>query len=434
MFGLPRGATLCWLLTVGVGGGLFLTSAAAAAGDLRLAFPVAMFALAGAIAETFGVPMPSSRPGHRVDTTVSSAVYLAVILLFPIHWAVLCVVASLGMAHAVARRSAWFKVAFNAAQIGLTAALAGSVFHLGAQGRSLLAVEATPWLLLAVAVYFLANSFHVIAMVSLASNLSLRLTWWRTYRNVLPAYLGILFVGVLIALLWSTAPWGIAIAVAPLAALYYALRNTVNLETQTIDALFRLADILDDRDAYTHGHSVRVGEYAERLALALGQSGDDAYLVFLAGRLHDIGKSAVKNEVLLKPGPLDAEERGHMSSHPLVGSSMLARFALFREVATYVRSHHERWDGTGYPDGQRGEEIPFGARIIAVADAYDAMTTTRPYRSALPHDEAVRRLREGAGIQWDARVVAAFLQLLEEEGRTTVRPVTAAGAASHSPA
>jgi putative nucleotidyltransferase with HDIG domain len=233
-----------------------------------------------------------------------------------------------------------------------------------------------------------------------------------------------LFTGVLIAVLWSTAGWAIAIAAIPLTAIYYTLRNTVSLETNTVEALFQLADILDARDNYTHGHSLRVGQYAEKLALRLGLSGDDALMVFLAGRLHDIGKCAIRNEVLLKPGALDEDERAHMCIHPEVGGSMLESFSLFRECARYVRGHHERWDGKGYPDKLSGDSIPLGARIIAVADAFDAMTTTRPYRKALPVSEAYRRLNEGAGTQWDPRIITAFLELLDTTPLGQPEPVT----------
>jgi HD-GYP domain-containing protein (c-di-GMP phosphodiesterase class II) len=274
-------------------------------------------------------------------------------------------------------------------------------------------MDTVPWVLATVLTYFMLSTALVSMMVAMASGLPARLTWWRAHRHTWPATLGMLFTGVLIAVLWSTSAWTIALAAIPLTAIYYTLKNTVSLETQTVDALFNLADILDARDSYTHGHSLRVGQYAEKLALAMRLSGDDAHLIFLAGRLHDIGKCAIKNEVLLKPGALNAEEFEHMCIHPEVGSSMLASFSLFSECARYVRGHHERWDGRGYPDKLQGENIPLGARIIAVADAFDAMTTTRPYRKALPIAEARRRLSEGAGSQWDARIVTAFLRLLE---------------------
>jgi HD-GYP domain-containing protein (c-di-GMP phosphodiesterase class II) len=112
-----------------------------------------------------------------------------------------------------------------------------------------------------------------------------------------------------------------------------------------------------------------------------------------------------------------------MCIHPEVGSSMLASFSLFKECARYVRGHHERWDGTGYPDKLQGENIPLGARIISVADAFDAMTTTRPYRKALPVAEARRRLDEGAGTQWDARIVATFLHLLDTTSLGQPEPI-----------
>jgi putative nucleotidyltransferase with HDIG domain len=242
-----------------------------------------------------------------------------------------------------------------------------------------------------------------------------------------------LFTGVLVAVLWVTSPWTIALAAIPLTAIYYTLRNTVSLETQTVEALFNLADILDARDAYTHGHSLRVGQYAEKLALQVGVSGDDAHLIFLAGRLHDIGKCAVKNEVLLKPTALNKEEFEHMCIHPEVGGSMLASFSLFKECARFVRAHHERWDGTGYPDKLQGEAIPLGARIISVADAFDAMTTTRPYRKALPLAEARRRLEEGAGSQWDARIVSAFIYLLDTTSLAESEPTPLAEPTPLSP-
>jgi HD-GYP domain-containing protein (c-di-GMP phosphodiesterase class II) len=129
--------------------------------------------------------------------------------------------------------------------------------------------------------------------------------------------------------------------------------------------------------------------------------------------LHDIGKCAINNEVLLKRSSLDEEETNHMRRHPEVGSAMLAHFSLFSDVALFVRGHHERWDGQGYPDGLQGEAIPLESRIIAVVDSYDAMTTTRPYRVALAHAEALRRLQNGAGRQWDPRVVATFVKWAE---------------------
>ena len=238
----------------------------------------------------------------------------------------------------------------------LTAGAATMVWRLAGVGATPLDLRSIVWILLAIVAFFVVNSLLVSSIIAFASDMPVRVTWWRAHRHTWHASLGMHFVGVLIAVLWVTSPWTIALAAIPLTAIYYTLRNTVTLETQTIDALFNLADILDARDPYTHGHSLRVGQYAEKLALAMDLPGDDAHLIFLAGRLHDIGKCAIKNEVLLKAGPLTDDEREHMCIHPEVGSSMLASFSLFRECARYVRGHHERWDGKGYPDGLAGRD------------------------------------------------------------------------------
>jgi HD-GYP domain-containing protein (c-di-GMP phosphodiesterase class II) len=398
---------------------IFASSAFGAARDLRLAPSALLFAIAGAIAQSFYVALPTSRPGNPYTMTVGAAVGVAAILLFPLHWAVVIVTLAL----LVGRKGVWFKRVFNAGHLTLTAALAGFVWSLAGPDGSLVHISAVPLVLATVLAYFVCSSLLVSTMVAVASGLPVGLTWRRAHRHTWPATLGTLFTGVLVAVLWMTSPWTIALAAIPLTAIYYTLRNTVSLETQTVDALFQLADILDARDSYTHGHALRVGQYAETLALQMGLSGDDAHLIFLAGRLHDIGKCAIKNEVLLKPGALTDEERAHMSIHPEVGSSMLASFSLFTECARYVRGHHERWDGNGYPDQLAGENIPLGARIIAVADAFDAMTTTRPYRTALPISEAQRRLADGAGTQWDPQVIPAFLKLLETTSLGQPEPV-----------
>ena len=403
-------------------------SSIAASQDLALAPVVSLFLLAGVVAQSCKVSLPTARPGHRLDQTLGSAVIVASILVLPTHWAVL--VGAAATAFARGGRRAWFDRCFNTCQLTLSTAGSGAVWHLAGPAPRAGDVAAVQWIALALPVYLVLDAFWNSGLVALASGLPVWLVCWRSYRNIWPATVSIALLGVLVAVLWTTSPWAIALVSIPLCALYYTVRNTVSLETQTREALFDLADILDARDPYTHGHSLRVGEYAEKLALAIGLSGEDAHLIYLAGRLHDIGKCAVRNEVLLKPAALDEEERAHMCIHPEVGSSMLHAFSLFGQCAAFVRGHHERWDGTGYPDRLRGDAIPLGARVIAVADAYDAMTTTRPYRTALPREEAFRRLRKGAGAQWDARMVEAFLALMGAEPLAAEPPTELAVSAS----
>jgi putative nucleotidyltransferase with HDIG domain len=313
------------------------------------------------------------------------------------------------------------KLLFNMGNYTLSVAAASAVWSMGGGASVLASPLSIPFIVIAALTYFATNTGLTAAMVAFVLDLPIRLVWRRSHGNMLTANLALLAVGVPAAALWLAYPWMLVCLAIALLAVHGAMTDRVKLETQTLESLFELADILDARDKYTHGHSERVGHYAEQLAVQLQLSGERTHLAFLAGRLHDIGKCAIDNEVLLKPGALAQSERDHMRRHPEVGSAMLAHFSLFREVARFVRGHHERWDGKGYPDGLRGEAIPLESRIIAVVDSYDAMTTTRPYRVALAQAEAVRRLQEGAGQQWDPQLVSTFVKWVEHhEPRRTV--------------
>lgn len=177
------------------------------------------------------------------------------------------------------------------------------------------------------------------------------------------------------------------------------------------DGVTMLAHALEARDSYTSGHSRRVERLAARIAVQLGYTGDALAALELGARLHDVGTIGIRDELLVKPGPLDPEELEHVQSHTLLGERILQPFLLGEPtVLQVVRSHHERMDGNGFPDGLSGESIPLPARIVAVADAYDAMTTNHAYRSPCSPDQAVGVLRDGVGRQFDSDVVDAFVK------------------------
>ncbi len=182
-----------------------------------------------------------------------------------------------------------------------------------------------------------------------------------------------------------------------------------------------LARAVDARDAYTGSHSERVADLAARLAMRLGVDREQVELTRLAGSLHDLGKLAIPEEILRKPGPLSETERLVLERHPQIGFRMLESLGV-DPVADWVLHHHERWDGSGYPDGLPGDEIPLGARIIFVADAYDAMTSDRVYRDRLTDDEAIAELERCAGSQFDPTIVDALAKelRLHVETRTAI--------------
>jgi putative nucleotidyltransferase with HDIG domain len=174
----------------------------------------------------------------------------------------------------------------------------------------------------------------------------------------------------------------------------------------TIEAVLAM---LRARDEATCVHSRATGMWCRRLAETMGLSGTMTDRIVLAGVLHDVGKIATPDEILLKPGPLDAAEWATMRQHAVFGAEILADIPSLAQYAPIVRSHHERYDGTGYPDHLAGESILFEARVIAVADAFHAMISDRPYRAALSFGSALTVLREGSGTQWDAEIVAAMV-------------------------
>jgi diguanylate cyclase (GGDEF)-like protein len=174
-----------------------------------------------------------------------------------------------------------------------------------------------------------------------------------------------------------------------------------------------LAHAVDARDAYTGSHSYMVGELAARVAKRMGLDSESIELTRLAGSLHDLGKLAIPEEILRKPGPLNEAERLVLERHPQIGYRMLDSLGV-EPVATWVLHHHERWDGHGYPEQKAGDDIPLGARILFVADAYDAMTTDRVYRGRLSHDRAIAELERCAGTQFDPDVVAAFKEEFDQ--------------------
>jgi putative nucleotidyltransferase with HDIG domain len=180
-------------------------------------------------------------------------------------------------------------------------------------------------------------------------------------------------------------------------------------------SLLGLANALEAKDPYTRGHSERVAALSRRLASALGLAPAVVDIVGQAGLLHDIGKIGVPEGILRKPRSLSPEEWQIMRGHPVIGAQIVAPFEFFEAAARVIRHHHERWDGSGYPDGLTGDDIPLEARVVAVADVFDALTSARSYRPALTRDAAHAILLQEAGRTLDTMVVAALLDMLNME-------------------
>lgn len=192
-------------------------------------------------------------------------------------------------------------------------------------------------------------------------------------------------------------------------------RKTQEYAALSLHVVQALAEAIDAKDSYTNGHSSRVAEYAREIARRFGYAEKQQEEIYMMGLLHDVGKIGIPNSVLNKPGRLTDDEFAIIKRHPVLGARILERVEEMPKLAIGARWHHERYDGTGYPDGLKGPEILEEARIIAVADAYDAMSSRRSYRDALPQDAVRREIESGRGTQFDPAFADIMLQMIDED-------------------
>jgi HD-GYP domain-containing protein (c-di-GMP phosphodiesterase class II) len=240
--------------------------------------------------------------------------------------------------------------------------------------------------------------------------------WLLALRDGGLLFLAMAPLGALAANAFEQSPWTLLYFPLLLWVIYRGFKLFAHLRDDTDKALIVLANTIDKRDAYTYQHSVRVAGYVADIAARLNLPADEIDLIVSAAHVHDLGKIAIDNRILFKEGPLTDEERLQVNTHPAAGAELAGQFSMYGEGADIIRHHHERWDGAGYPDGLAGDAIPLGARIIAVADVYDAMTSDRPYRRALSHEVALSELVRGSGTQFDSRVLEAFLARRDGQG------------------
>lgn len=303
---------------------------------------------------------------------------------------------------------------FNAASSALSTGTAAVVYAaLAGPSSSATALAA------AVSAAAVAGYLAQTALVDIAVALQLRRdplrSWWRVHRADVVPEAALYAVGATVALLGAGQIWVLLFIALPMVVVLLVLREWTRMRGRTRATLVQLADLIDKRDRYTYGHSQRVADLAQRLATRMRLAPSQIELITEAARLHDIGKVTTPDGVLQKRGGLNAHEWDVMHRHSEEGYQILQQVSDFWEGAELVRAHHERPDGRGYPRGARGLELPIEASIISVCDAYDAMTSDRVYRKALPLNRVRAELLAGRGTQWHAEVVDALLGLVSVE-------------------
>jgi len=401
----PRGFTIQAIV---------LASAAALALASVPAVPIPPLVLAVAFvvmgaAEMGAVPLPG---GGTVS--VGGALDIACLLVLGPFATAWLDVASTLLAQGLVQRRSPAQVAYNAAAFALTALAAGAAFQAagGQVGRIGLPHDLLP-LLACGATYFVLNSS--LAALGLAGfhHGGPRRAWVQAVREGLPVHLSFLGLGACLALAYLKAgASGLLLCLVPFLVARHAFRLYVEIRQDLSDFVRALSEVLDEVDPYTRQHSARVAAYAVRLARAVGCPEREVADVEMAALVHDLGKIGPQHQrILNKAGTLSQEDQRTLRGHPATGAGIVARVRALRRAARIVRLHHERPDGLGYPLGLSEHQIPRGARILNVADAFDAMTSDRPYRRALAATAALRELERGAGTQFDRQVVECLLAL-----------------------
>lgn len=345
-------------------------------------------------------------------SSVSYIPYLAGLVLLGPAWSMLLAGTAVFFGETIVRRKPPLKITFNVSKEIVSVGAAGWLY-VGLGGvPSLSQFHAAPLAFaVAVASFFVLNSGSTAVAIALSSETTLGASLHRLVGTSLLFDLLSTPLALLLGFLYITLGLaGILVVVVPLFLVRHVHAVNLRLEQANRELLELMVKAIEARDPYTSGHSVRVSRTASLLARQLGLSAKQVEEVETAALLHDVGKIHEQYARLLqKEGPLTPEERALMQTHSVRSYELVRTISSFREgLDVAVRHHHENFDGTGYPDGLRGHDIPLGSRIIMVADTVDAMTTDRPYRRALGFDQVVRELQKYSGIQFDPAVVEAF--------------------------
>ena len=378
----------------------------------------ASFVILAVLAEVYATWIPT----YNWEISSSIAIYLAAVFILGTNLAVLLVFLASLLSEMFLRwrsddedsMSGILPITFNVSQLVVTVTLAGLLLQvLQRQSLHIATIRDFGLAIAAFGTYFVANLSFVIGIVSLTEKRPFFMSLAGSIRQFFVQYLVLCVSALLLTSLHSISVWHVFLALFPLTLVHISFRGYVKLQTEARNTFERISQLLDARDHYTAVHSKEVAELAVKIGQEMGLGQRRVDQIDIAARVHDIGKVAIPDAILLKPGKLDEDEWAKMREHPVISAELIAGIEIYSPVAKAVRHEHERWNGTGYPDGLKGEEIPLLARIIAAADIYNALTTDRPYRKAFSKDETICMINEMTEIELDPTVASALLRVIE---------------------
>lgn len=378
---------------------------------------VFVFAVLSVIAESLLIPTPGER-----GLSVGFAIGLAAIMIFGVPEAawITCV----GVMLRVMKRDGIlyhpfnfpvYKTLFNGANAALSAGLSGFCYiYLGGVPGTIDLNSTTYAIIASIIVYILTNAGIMSILMHFITGENFLYNFYKNIIWVVKDYLAMAPLAIIMAIAYINYNIvGVLLFFGPLLFARYSFKMYIDMRRIYIDTVKSLSQAVEAKDPYTNGHSIRVSEYSCNLAEKLGLPQKKIENLKIAAILHDIGKIGVEENILNKPGRLTEEEFDKIKQHPEIGVKIIKDIDFLKDVASIILSHHERYDGTGYPEGRTVENIVLESQILSLADVFDALTSERPYRSAMTVEEALDIIENGKGSQFDYRLADAFIEMIK---------------------
>jgi len=380
---------------------------------------IILFGLFAALAES--MPIYISK---EITVSVAFAVDLMAILIFGPYGGTL--IASIGTTFQFVKHPdgkikhifnfPYYKTLFNMAELALSVGIAGLVFeYTGGVAGTYIYPKYLISAVLAAIVYYILNTSIVAILLSFLTNKSLTYVLTKEIKWMVPNFLFLAFLGIIMSEAFIRIGYlSFILLFIPLFMIRYMFKLYMDSKQSYYDTIDVLVKALDAKDKYTAGHSKNVEKFSVIFCKELGISDSETEMIRIAALLHDIGKIGVKEEVLNKPGKLTDEELSMIKEHPQKGYEILRDVPALKDVSIWVKFHHEWYDGSGYPDGIKGDEIPLESQILSIADVFDALVSDRPYRKAFSQNEAYKIIVENEGKQFSPQMIDIFKKAFEK--------------------
>ena len=374
---------------------------------------VVLFGILIFAADNFSVPLPKTG-----FVSVSSGIYLSSLILFGPSTAIIVTFISSFFIRDFLRKVPYYKHLFNIGQYLISICFSSWIFGIMYERKyeNIFTARNIGVIFLSAIIFFIINTFLTASVISISQKIKIFNIWAYNFAWLFPFHIFLVVMAIAISFLYKAyGPFTLLFTLMPLviAQYTYMLRN--NERKALLNSIMHIVKIVEAKDIYTAGHSMRVAEYSEKIARKLRLNEYDIEMLKNIANLHDIGKIQVDLSILNKTQKLTNEDWLEIKKHPVVGYEIVKEITFLKDYANAVLYHHERLDGSGYPFGISGDKIPLFAKIISVADSYDAMTTDRPYRKALNNQQAIKEIENNIGKQFDKVVSMKMIEVLKEE-------------------